>query len=75
MVGSGLNRFGKWTNDVVLYIAHYGGGGSLCVELEGENPEEEKEILLHTIEDSSDACGYGTREHDYIYMEVHYEER
>ena len=62
-------------DDVVLYIAHYGGGGSRCVELEGENSKEEKNILLRMIEDSSDACGYPTRKKDYVYMEVYYEER
>ena len=48
---------------ISLFFAHYGGGGITAVEIDDHCYEDEqKEILMQRIGESTDSCGYGVLE-------------
>lgn len=59
------------SDTVTLLFGHYGGGGVESLELYGDDPETEKEILMQRIGSSTDDCGYGVLEpQDYTVFEL-----
>lgn len=58
------------TDSVVLLFGHFGGGGIESLELTGEDPEKEKEMIMQRIASSTIDCGYGALEpNDYTVFE------
>lgn len=55
-----VNVRGTFDSDaIVMLFGHFGGGGIESLELNGEDEEEEKELIIQKIGSSTDSCGYG----------------